>query len=361
MQANSGGIFDIPAKKKRLEELVMSSENPAIWNNPSEMQKINKEKSILEKSVGEWQQLHSRSEDAQVLMEMAVEAKDEATFDELKAEVVKLETLAHDLEIKKMLSGELDANNTFLSIHAGAGGTESQDWAEMLFRMYLRYAEQHGFKSEVIDISPGEEAGIKSATISIEGPFAYGYLKAESGVHRLVRISPFDSNARRHTSFASVFAWADIDDDIKIEIRSEDIKMDTFRASGSGGQHVNKTESAVRLTHTPSGIIVACQSGRSQHQNRDKAMKMLKAALYEKEVAERNRLKDEMNSTKKANEWGSQIRSYVMHPYQLVKDHRTSFESSQVHSVMDGDLDDFIYAYLRSDGNTSGNDSGVEL
>lgn len=219
--------------------------------------------------------------------------------------------------------------------------------------MYLRYAEHHGYKAEVIDISPGEEAGIKSATISVEGPFAYGYLKAESGVHRLVRISPFDSNARRHTSFASVFAWADIDDDIKIEIRSEDIKMDTFRSSGAGGQHVNKTESAVRLTHIPSGIIVACQTQRSQHANRDKAMKMLKAALYEKEVAERNRLKDEMNATKKANEWGSQIRSYVMHPYQLVKDHRTGYQTSQVQSVMNGDLDEFIYAFLRGDTSDS--------
>jgi peptide chain release factor 2 len=331
----------------------MSSENPAVWNNPSEMQKINKEKSILEKAVSEWEQLNSRSEDAQVMLEMAVDAKDEPTFAELKQEIQKLETLAHDLEIKKMLSGELDANSTFLSIHAGAGGTESQDWAEMLFRMYLRYAEQHDYKAEVIDISPGEEAGIKSATISIEGPYAYGYLKAESGVHRLVRISPFDSNARRHTSFASVFAWADIDDDIKIEIRSEDIKMDTFRSSGAGGQHVNKTESAVRLTHIPSGIIVACQTQRSQHANRDKAMKMLKAALYEREVAERNRLKDELNSTKKANEWGSQIRSYVMHPYQLVKDHRTSHETSQVQSVMDGDLDEFIYAFLRGGGTPS--------
>lgn len=339
----------------------MSSENPAIWNNPSEMQKINKEKSILEKAVNEWEQLHSRSEDAQVMLEMAVEAKDDATFNELKTEIQQLEALAHDLEIKKMLSGELDANSTFLSIHAGAGGTESQDWAEMLFRMYLRYAEHHGYKTEVIDISAGEEAGIKSATISIEGPYAYGYLKAESGVHRLVRISPFDSNARRHTSFASVFAWADIDDDIKIEIRSEDIKMDTFRSSGAGGQHVNKTESAVRLTHIPSGIIVACQTQRSQHANRDKAMKMLKAALYEREVAERNRLKDELNSTKKANEWGSQIRSYVMHPYQLVKDHRTAHETSQVQSVMDGDLDDFIYAFLRSDGSKADSSAGADL
>jgi peptide chain release factor 2 len=325
----------------------MSSENPETWNNPAEMQKINKEKALVEKAVSEWQSLSSRVDDGFVLMEMAVEGKDEPTFEELKTEVSALEALAHELEIKKMLSGELDANSTYLSINAGAGGTEAQDWADMLFRMYLKYADHHGYKCEVVEMNAGEEAGIKGVTLLIEGLYAYGYLKAESGVHRLVRVSPFDSNARRHTSFASVFCWAEVDDDIKIDIKMEDVKVDTYRSSGAGGQHVNKTDSAVRMTHMPTGIIVACQNQRSQHANRDKALKMLRAALYEREVEERNRLKDEMNSVKKANEWGSQIRSYVMHPYQMVKDHRTSEETSQVQSVMDGKIDDFIYAYLR--------------
>ncbi len=278
---------------------------------------------------------------------MAVDEKDDASFREVQAEVTKLESLVHDLEIKKLLAGELDANSTYLSIYAGAGGTEAQDWASILMRMYLRYAESHGYKAEVMEMTDGEEAGIKSVTILIEGLYAYGYLKAESGVHRLVRISPFDSNARRHTSFASVFCWAEVDEDINIEIKMEDVKVDTYRSSGAGGQHVNKTDSAVRMTHLPTGIIVQCQNQRSQHANRDKAIKMLKAALYEREVEERNRLKDELNSTKKENEWGSQIRSYVMHPYQMVKDHRTSEETSQVRDVIDGHLDDFIYAYLK--------------
>lgn len=325
----------------------MQAENPELWNKPSEMQKLNKEKAIIEKAVGSWKELQQRVDDGQVLLEMAVEANDDNTFDEIKLEVGKLEAMVHDLEIKKMLSGELDANGTYLSINSGAGGTEAQDWAEMLFRMYLRYAESSGFKVEVLEYNEGEGAGIKSATLLIQGPYAYGYLKAESGVHRLVRVSPYDSNARRHTSFSSVFAWAEVDDDINIEVNPADIEVDTFRASGAGGQHVNRTDSAVRMRHLPSGIVVQCQNQRSQHANRDQAMKMLKAALYEKEVEKRNAEKDVLNSTKKANEWGSQIRSYVMHPYQLVKDHRTQFETSQVQSVMDGDLDGFIYAYLR--------------
>jgi peptide chain release factor 2 len=235
-----------------------------------------------------------------------------------------------------------------LSINSGAGGTESCDWAAMLLRMYTRYAEHHGYKVSVIEMTEGEGAGIKSCTLSVEGPYAYGYLKAESGVHRLVRISPFDSNARRHTSFASVFAWAEVDDDINIEIRPEDLRVETFRSSGAGGQHVNKTDSAVRMHHTPTGVVVSCQMERSQIQNREKALKMLKARLYELEVEKQNAEKDAMNAQKKANEWGSQIRSYVMHPYQMVKDHRTSFETNQVDDVMNGDLDSFIMAYLKS-------------
>lgn len=312
------------------------------------MQKLNKEKTLLERSVGEYDSFGNRLSDALVLLEMAVEAQDESSFAEVKAEVVALEKYGQELELKRVLNGELDANSAYLSINSGAGGTESCDWAEMLLRMYTRYADQHGYKVQVVDITEGEGAGIKSCTLLIEGPYAYGYLKAESGVHRLVRISPFDSNARRHTSFASVFAWAEVDDDINIEIRPEDLKVETFRSSGAGGQHVNKTDSAVRMYHLPSGVVVSCQIERSQIQNREKALKMLKARLYEIEVEKRNAEKDAMNSVKKANEWGSQIRSYVMHPYQMVKDHRTDFETNQVGDVMDGDLDGFIMSYLKS-------------
>lgn len=326
----------------------MASENPAVWNNPKEMEKLNKEKSLLLKAMEEWDQFYNRLQDAFVLLEMSEEASDEATFKELKEETQSLEKLSEDLEMKRVLNNELDANSTYLSINSGAGGTEACDWAGMLMRMYLRYADKHGYKAQTLEMTEGEGAGIKSVTLLIEGPFAYGYLKAESGVHRLVRISPFDSNARRHTSFASVFAWAEVDDDIKIEVRPEDIRVETYRSSGAGGQHVNKTDSAVRMIHAPSGIIVQCQTQRSQIQNRETALKMLKAALYEKEVEARNKLKEEQESGKKANEWGSQIRSYVMHPYQMVKDHRTDFQTSQVGDVMDGYLDEFIMSFLKS-------------
>lgn len=347
-QKRSGGIFDLDAKKKRLEEVVMSSENPAIWEKPLEMQKLNKEKSFLIKSIEEWDSFYKRLEDAKVLLEMAVEEQDEGTFKEVKQELKIIEDLGKSLELKRVLNGELDPNNTYLSINSGAGGTESCDWAEMLLRMYMKFCDKKGYRYELIDRNDGDEAGVKSCTILIEGPYAYGYLKAESGVHRLVRISPFDSNARRHTSFASVFAWAEVDDSIEIEVKPDDLKVETFRSSGAGGQHVNRTDSAVRMYHLPSGIIVQCQTQRSQIQNREKALKMLKAQLYEKELEKRNKEKDEMNSQKKAVEWGSQIRSYVMHPYQLVKDHRTDHETSQVQDVMDGDLEEFIMAYLKS-------------
>ncbi|MGE3974976.1 MAG: peptide chain release factor 2 [Bdellovibrionales bacterium] len=344
------GYFDIPRKEKRLKELTQLANDPAVWEKPSEMQKINKEKSLLEKEVDEWAQLKTRTEDALLLLDMAAEAKDEQTFSEVTLEVPRLENLISQLELKKMLSGEQDSSSTYLSVNSGAGGTEACDWANMLLRMYLRYCEDKGYKVEILDSTDGEGAGIKSATILVEGPYAYGYLKAELGVHRLVRISPFDSNARRHTSFASVFVWPEVDDDINIEIKTEDLKIDTFRAGGAGGQHVNKTDSAVRMTHIPTGIVVQCQNQRSQHANRDKALKMLKAALYEREIELRNQEKDKLNSTKRANEWGSQIRSYVLHPYQLVKDHRTGHETSQSADVLDGKLEDFIIAYLKSGG-----------
>lgn len=348
IQLSYGGIFDLDKKKKRLDELALAAENPAIWGKPAEMQKLNKEKSILEKAVAEWTQFNGRLEDAKVLLEMAVEAHDEESFKEVKSEIKEIKKIGDALELKRVLSGELDSNSTYLSINSGAGGTESCDWAAMLLRMYTRYADKHGYRCEILDMTEGEEAGIKSCTLLISGEYAYGYLKSEAGVHRLVRISPFDSNARRHTSFASVSVWAEVDDDINIEVRTEDIDVETYRSSGAGGQHVNKTDSAVRMRHRPSGVVVSCQTQRSQIQNRDKAMKMLKAALYEKEIEKRNQERDALNAQKKANEWGSQIRSYVMHPYQMAKDHRTSHQTNQVNDVMDGDLDEFIMAYLKA-------------
>ena len=312
------------------------------------MQKLQKERSLLSKAVAEFDSFTRMVDDGQVLLELSVEGADENSFNEVKSQVQQATKLSDQLELKKMLGGEADTNGAYLSINAGAGGTEACDWAGMLMRMYHRWGEQHGYTVEMLDISPGEGAGIKSCTMSFEGDYAFGYLKAENGVHRLVRISPFDSNARRHTSFASVFAYPEVDDDIEIEIKDADLKLDTFRASGAGGQHVNKTESAVRITHIPSGIIVQCQNQRSQHANREKAMKMLRARMYEKIIEDRNKERDKINSVKKAIEWGSQIRSYVMQPYQLVKDHRTNHETSQINSVMDGALDDFIYSFLRS-------------
>lgn len=311
------------------------------------MAKINKEKAILEKSVISWKELDRRVQDAGMLVEMAAEENDEETFNEAKEEMANIDLLVDELEMASLLSGETDPNSAYLSINSGAGGTEACDWASMLMRMYLRYAEKKGFKTEILAMTEGEEAGIKSVTIQIDGPFAYGLLKAENGVHRLVRISPFDSNARRHTSFTSVSVWPEVDDNIDIEVKSEDIRIDTYRASGAGGQHINKTDSAVRITHEPTGVVVQCQSQRSQHANRDQAMKMLKAALYEIEMEKRQAEKDEMNSKKMINEWGSQIRSYVLHPYQMVKDHRTSTESGSPDQVLDGDLSSFIEGFLK--------------
>jgi peptide chain release factor 2 len=342
-----GGIFDIDLKSKRLEELEQKAQNPDTWNNHQEMQKINQEKVVLERSVQDYNELNQKVEDNLVLLEMAIEAGDEGSFQEVKNDLGYIRTRLDDLELKSLLNGEVDPNNAYMSINAGAGGTEAQDWAAMLLRMYTRWAEKEGYRVEVLSLNDGEEAGIKSATLLIQGPFAYGYLKAESGVHRLVRISPFDSNARRHTSFASVYAWPEINDDINVEIRDEDIRVDTYRASGAGGQHVNKTDSAIRITHIPTGIVVQCQNQRSQHENRATAFKMLKASLYEKELEKRQAELDAIAGQRKANEWGSQIRSYVLHPYQLAKDHRTDFETGNPAATLDGDLNGFIHAFLR--------------
>ena len=294
-----------------------------------------------------WNNLHQRIIDSRHLLQVIQEEGDAGYLEELKKEYQSLSQDVRELEIKSFLNGEQDNSHAYFSIHSGAGGTEAQDWVSMLYRMYLKWAEKKQFQSEVISFLEGEEAGIKSVTVKIKGLYAFGYLKGESGVHRLVRISPFDSNSRRHTSFASVFVWPEVKEDIQVQIKTEDLRIDTYRASGAGGQHVNKTDSAVRITHLPTGQVVQCQNQRSQHANRTQAMKMLQSLLYQKELEKQQQAKQKMESTKKANEWGSQIRSYILHPYQMVKDHRTQLETPQPHSVLDGDIDSFIQAELR--------------
>ncbi len=317
-----------------------------FWNDTDNATKIQKEKNVLEDAVGTHARLKSAIEDFEVMLEMA-EMGDEASLEEAVAAFPKCQKAIDDAEKKALLAGELDPNNAIVTINAGAGGTESCDWAGMLLRMVQRWAEQHGFKVEVMDFQYGDAAGIRSATLQVNGPFAYGLLKSESGVHRLVRISPFDSNARRHTSFSSMYVSAEIDDTIEIEVLDKDLRVDVYRSGGAGGQSVNTADSAVRLTHFPSGIVVACQQERSQLQNRIKAMKILKSRLYERELEKRRAAQDAVEAGKKDNAWGSQIRSYVLHPYQLVKDHRTGYHTSQSQAVLDGDLDDFMKAYLQ--------------
>ena len=295
-----------------------------------------------------WQNQEKRLEDLEVLLDLAQEEADEAALAEAADELKAQEKDLRRLELEMLLGGEDDNKNAFVTIHAGAGGTEAQDWTEMLLRMYLRFAERRGFKTEMYDLLPGDEAGVKSATFAANGPHAYGYLKAESGIHRLVRISPFDASGRRHTSFAAVFVYPEADDNIEIDIQEKDLRIDTFRASGAGGQHVNKTSSAVRITHIPTGIVVSMQNERSQHRNRDLAMKVLKARLYELEKNKRQEKTQEVLDTQKDIAWGSQIRSYILQPYRLIKDHRTKHEEGNVEAVLDGDLDTFIEAYLLS-------------
>lgn len=305
-----------------------------------------RERSNIKNVIDGLENLSHELEDAEVLAELSSEEEDEETAKEAQSKLSEIEEKVESLEFKRMLGNPDDEKNAIVSINAGAGGTEAQDWAEMLLRMYIRYGERNGYELEMLDYQPGEEAGIKSATFFVKGPYAYGYLKSESGVHRLVRISPFDANKRRHTSFASVFVSPEIDEDIEVEIDEKDLRIDTFRAGGKGGQHVNKTDSAVRITHLPTGIVVSCQNERSQHQNRAVAMKVLRARLYELEKEKQKEKLEELHSTKKDIAWGSQIRSYVLHPYRMIKDHRTGYETGNVEPVLDGELSEFIESYL---------------
>jgi peptide chain release factor 2 len=296
--------------------------------------------------VSDWETVDHGLEDVQVLIELGEEGEDEEALAEVRGLLPDLERKLGQMEFARMLSGEHDASSAIVSINAGAGGTEAQDWAEILLRMYLRWCERKGFKAEITDYQPGDEAGTKGVTFTVSGDYAYGYLKAEKGIHRLVRISPFDSNARRHTSFCSVFVFPELDDDVDVEILDKDLKVDTYRASGAGGQHINKTDSAIRITHLPSGVVVNCQNERSQHKNRATAMKQLKARLYELELEKKESEAEALGGEKKGIAWGSQIRSYVLHPYRMVKDHRTDYEVGNADAVLDGDLDGFIEAYL---------------
>ncbi len=339
-------IFDLDAKIARLQQVEQETLKPDFWNDNENAQKILKERTALKSAVDLWENLKSEVEEAKGYFELAREEQDEETLKEVHSRASRAEREIQAAEFKHMLGGENDPNNAIVSIHSGAGGTEAQDWSEMLLRMYLRWAERKGFQAQIIDYLPGEEAGVKSVTLTVNGEYAYGYLKAESGIHRLVRISPFDAGKRRHTSFSSVFVYPEIQEDIVVEINEDDLRVDTYRSSGAGGQHVNKTDSAVRITHLPTGIVVQCQNERSQHKNRAMAMKVLKARLYELKEKEQEEKMEQLHSTKKDIAWGSQIRSYTLQPYRLAKDHRTNLEVGNVDAVLDGDLDPFIEAFL---------------
>ncbi len=338
-------IDDVKTKLKQDEALTAQD---GFWNDMEKSQKVSQAIKNAKSTISEYESLEKKADDLSALIEFAEDGMLEDVEQDIVSEFPEFEKELEDAKLKTLLSGEYDKNNAILTFHAGAGGTEAQDWVEMLYRMYTRFAQRHDYKVTVLDYLDGDEAGIKSASILIEGMYAYGYLKAENGVHRLVRVSPFDSSGRRHTSFASLEVMPELDDDTQIEIRDEDLKIDTYRSSGAGGQHVNKTESAIRITHLPTGVVVACQNERSQHKNREMAMKMLKSKLVE--IKEREHLEkiDDIKGEHMQIGWGSQIRSYVFMPYTLVKDHRTGYESGNINAVMDGDIDGFINAYLLS-------------
>lgn len=345
----SGGLFDLDVKLELVSDYEYKMSAPDFWDDNEKAQKVIAEMNAVKSVVDDFKTLAQEYEDIEVMIELAEEEKDESMAEDIEREIRALLAKLSGFELQLLLSQPYDKFNAILELHPGAGGTESQDWAEMLLRMYRRWAEKRGYKVEVLDYLPGEEAGVKSVTLSIKGHNAYGYLKAEKGVHRLVRISPFDSSGRRHTSFVSCDVVPEIEEDTaEIEIRPEELKVDTYRASGAGGQHVNKTESAIRITHIPTGIVVACQLERSQIQNRERAMTMLRSKLYERRIEEQQKELAAIRGEQSDIAWGSQIRSYVFHPYSMVKDHRTSAETGNVGAVMDGDLDSFIDAYLRS-------------
>lgn len=347
MLPHLGGIFDYDTKQERLIEVNRELEQPEVWSQPERAQELGRERASLEHVVNMLGSLSNDIRETEELLEMAESENDTETVQVVEADIARLSKQLAELEFTRMFSGEMDANNAFLDIQAGSGGTEAQDWAEMLLRMYLRWAESREFKAELIELSPGDVAGIKSATVSVEGEYAFGWLRTETGVHRLVRKSPFDSGNRRHTSFAAVFVSPEIDDTVEVDINPADLRIDVYRASGAGGQHVNRTESAVRITHMPSNIVVQCQNDRSQHKNKATAMKQLKAKLYEMEIQKRNANQQAIEDSKSDIGWGSQIRSYVL-DQSRIKDLRTGVEISNTQAVLDGDLDTFIEASLKS-------------
>ncbi len=350
------GHLDIDGKSRKMKDLDSQAATPGFWDDNERAQRILKEKGQIERVVKDWEALRQSGEDIATLLELAEEVEDDETAEEARTKLSALEDRLRSLETRRLLSNEEDPMDAIVEINAGAGGTDAADWAEMLLRMYKRWAETNGYTTELLDHAPAEEAGIRGATLAIRGEYAFGYLQAESGVHRLVRISPFDQNARRHTAFAAVAAYPEVDDSIEIDLNPADIEMETMRASGAGGQHVNTTDSAVRLRHKPTGLVVLCRAERSQHKNRDKAMKMLKAKLYQRELEKRQEAQDEINAQKKKIDFGSQIRSYVMQPYQQVKDLRTNLAIGDVSGVLDGNISSFMESWLaaRAEGSLEG-------